>query len=344
MKRLSLSRTGWLTRRANNQERRRRSKFRKRKANIQRLLGFSTFIAPSDININEPKCRSNTLSFVSEIRNAAISGKRKIHLDFTSAKALAAGGTIILLAELTRLRHAFKDLVIKSTPPRNGKAAQVMKQTGIAKVARTNIKTRVRDHDVVNWNCATGEGAQGQQCDKILGPYDGLIAESLSDQLYRGLTEAMTNAHHHAYYSQRGDGITCSADYRPWWMFSQEKDGYLTVIFCDLGLGIPTTLPVRQQKWWARIKRFGIDEKGDAKLIQGAVRNSQSRTRMLHRGKGLRQIAETVNSAQNGRVLIFSNRGVYRLESGIEYVQDYTDSIMGTVIQWRMPLPLESRK
>lgn len=305
------------------------------------LGGYERFSAPEKLSLLDAKHRRKVLGFIVGIRNRVISGKRKIFVDLTPAKAFASGATIMILAELMRLKHAFPDLKFRSSCPRNSKAAQVVKQTGLAKILRTSVKAKVKDHDVVYWKCAAGQQVLGQRCDEILGPYNGVIAEALSDHLYRGLTEAMTNAHHHAYLDQRGDGINLDLSYRPWWMFSQEKDGLLNVVFCDLGLGIPATLPIRHEKWWGYVKRFGLDLKGEGKLIQGAVRNSQSRTRKLHRGKGLRQIAETVNSAPKGRVHIFSNHGLYTLEGGVENTYDYNESIMGTVIQWRMPLPVE---
>jgi hypothetical protein len=122
-----------------------------------------------------------------------------------------------------------------------------------------------------------------------------------------------------------------------WWMFSQERDGYLTVVFCDLGVGIPTTLPVKKPKWWQKIVSLGKAD-SDAEIIRGAVDMSLSRTGKHYRGKGLRQLLEVVQGHPDGAIRIFSNRGCYTFNHGRASVRDYGDSIMGTLIQWKLPV------
>lgn len=311
-----------------------------------RPKNFKCVIAPDSIGLDVTKSRKNTLAFIENIKNLVRKGERRIYLDFGSTRKFIAGGTILILAELTRLRHLYPDIKIRGLCPRNPKAAQVIKQVGISRLCGISVKEKVKDEDVVSWRMASGQGALGKKFDKILGTYDGIIAEALSDNLYRGVTEAMTNANHHAYFLPRGDGLKHDPEHKPWWMFSQERDGMLFVVFCDLGLGIPATLPTKQRKWWSYAQRFNINAQGDGRLIQGAVRNSQSRTRKLFRGKGLRQIVDTVNSTKEGEVHIFSNYGWYASKAQDdltakpnEYTRDFDRSIMGTVIQWSMPLP-----
>jgi hypothetical protein len=144
----------------------------------------------------------------------------------------------------------------------------------------------------------------------------------------------MTNAHQHAYIDQRGDGITTPSTYRPWWMFSQEKDGKLSVVFCDLGIGIPSSLPRTRPRLWHLMRNMT-----QGRQIEGAVRESQTRTKKQHRGKGLRQIIQTISSSEGGKAIILSNKGWYSMKAGKRASGDFSDSIMGTVIYWRMPLP-----
>jgi hypothetical protein len=339
MRKLTSKARAWLKKRAIDEEKRKLSRRTSNAKIAEKLTGFIRIPAPETFEIANTETRNTLLYFIASLKQKIINGNRKIYIDFVHTRRFRTGGAILLLAEISRLTSAYGDMKFRSSCPRTPKAAQVMKQIGLAKLLRTNVSVSVKDHDVANWKCATGQGALGEKCDAILGPYEGIIAEALSDDLYRGLTEAMTNAHHHAYISPRGDGIVCDESYKPWWMFSQEKDGYLTVIFCDLGVGIPATLPIKQAKWWQYASRLGIDMTNEGKLIQGAVRNSQSRTRLLHRGKGLRQIADTVRASSDGQVSIYSNKGLYTLANGKEKTFNHVESIMGTVIQWRMPLP-----
>lgn len=173
----------------------------------------------------------------------------------------------------------------------------------------------------------------------ILKQYDGEITQFLQDNLYTGITEAMTNVSNHAYDLQREDGLGF-CDQKSWWMFSHEKDGYLSVVFCDLGAGIPRTLPVKRRNVWNRLLRKGL--KRDSEIIKFAVKDSVSRTRKSHRGKGLRQIMEVINGLSGAEAVVYSNRGVYLMRSGRpSQCFEYRDSILGTLIYWSIPLPVK---
>ena len=189
---------------------------------------------------------------------------------------------------------------------------------------------------------AKGHEVLGEKYDIILGKYDGIITPALQGELYAGLTEAMTNAHHHAYIAKRSDGIASPKNYKPWWMFSQEKNGMLSVVFCDLGVGIPNSLPYSDdegwRKWYLVMSRFGLHKLGDARLINGAIRHSKTRTRQHNRGKGLTQIVETINASEGGTAILLSNRGWYQAKDGNETYDDYQRSINGTIISWQMPI------
>ncbi|MDR5647936.1 hypothetical protein, partial [Burkholderia cenocepacia] len=161
------------------------------------------------------------------------------------------------------------------------------------------------------------------------------MADALTTQLYKGITEAMTNVVNHAYIEPRRDGLPEQAD-PEWWMFSREMDGTLGIVFCDLGAGIPVTLPVKKPSLWDTIVRLG--NASDAHVIAHAIQDSISRTRASHRGKGLGQIVKAIDSVPRSEVLVLSNRGGFRRRNGTTNLMHYRDSIMGTMIMWRVPL------
>ncbi|UZE14768.1 hypothetical protein [Pseudomonas sp. B21-053] len=328
----------WLAKRAKDELTKIR-RLKRKCAAAAPLQSYSVIKAPFEIDIGKTKVRRSTLQFFYRIRTQINQGCRRVWIDFTETRKLASGGTLLLCAELTRLIENVQGLKIRSSLPKSNKASQVMQQVGLSRLLNTKNKTKCLDGDVVNWRSARGQGALGAKYDEILGYYDGLITDSLQSELYTGITEAMTNAQQHAYIDQRGDGIVTDPDYRPWWMFSQEKDGKLSVVFCDLGVGIPASLPRTRPRLWHFMDRLNLTE---GRQIEGAVRNSQTRTRKQHRGKGLRQIIETISSCAGGKALIFSNKGWYSMESGKQRSGDFGDSIMGTVIYWQMPLPSRS--
>jgi hypothetical protein len=114
-------------------------------------------------------------------------------------------------------------------------------------------------------------------------------------------------------------------------------NGVLSIVFCDLGAGIPRTLPLKRKSVWNRLRRKGL--RSDSEIIKFAIKDSVSRTRKSHRGKGLRQIVNAVTGQVGAEAVIYSNRGVVIVRSGGHTRSfDYRDSILGTLIFWRIPL------
>ncbi|WP_339426339.1 hypothetical protein [Pseudomonas proteolytica] len=317
------------------------TKIRLKKKNGTRTIKTS-FIAPPFFSLNGLE-RKVLVGFIKEIRESVISGSRAVFIDFRKTQKFIADGTLLFYAEMDRLLDHYPALTLRCMQPFNQKASQVLQQIGFYKRIGKNAKVSTCEHDdIISWRMARGQGAVGEQYDKILGHYDGIITEALQSELYTGLTEAMTNAHHHAYITHRGDGIRSSPSYKPWWMFSQEKAGMLTVVFCDLGIGIPGSLPHSSddgwKRWWGVMRRLGMHNRGDANVIRGAIRHSRTRTQLHNRGKGLIQIVETISEVDNGQAILQSNRGWYRIHDRKETIDDYELSIMGTIIFWQMPL------
>lgn len=279
------------------------------------------------------------------IRDGVANSKMHVVVDLSSVEEFSSGATLVFLAELSRIFDISPQASISGVAPNGNRGRQVIKQVGIAELLGIDMSDEVdvdRD-DVKHWRCARsvrGQGADGEKYENIMHHYEGVVAEALDSDLYTGITEAMTNANHHAYFMQRGDEFENPEDYKPWWMFSQEKAGRLTVVFCDLGSGIAKTLPYKRPEIWDRVRNMLAGRNMDeGKVIQEAVEHSRTRTSKEYRGKGLRQIVETLKGISDSKVMIFSGHGVYRLSGGRERNYHYAGDILGTVILWSMPLP-----
>ena len=321
----------------------RKQMFRIRKQNILRrksikLREMVTVIkAPDIFTISSKDNRRSLLHFLDRLRETVVLRKHAVRIDFGSTQKMFADGTLLLYAELSRINRLKGSVVVRCSPPRNNKVAQVLKQVGIFDLVGYRRKIETTDDDVIHWRSAKGREVIGEKFDEVLGHYDGHITEALSQKLYLGFTEAMTNCHHHAYIGMRPDGLNVAHEPKEWWMFSQEKDGVLTVVFCDLGIGIPGTLPIRNPSVWQRItKTFGSQL--DAHAIQEAIGESRTRTGLHHRGKGLKQLVDVIAKVNGGQVNIFSNRGRFTLKSGSESISQFKDNIYGTLITWQVPI------
>lgn len=259
-------------------------------------------------------------------------------LDFSETEKVFAEGMLLFYAEIKRLiRHTHGRVEISCSVPNNSKVAQVLKKLGLLDLLGVKAQITPVDHDVVSWRAASGHLVLGAKYDDILQHYDGEIAPYLQANLYTGITEAMTNVLNHAYDLGREDGLDVVEERKNWWMFSHERDNVLSVVFCDLGAGIPRTLPLKRKNVWNRLRRKGL--KSDSEIIKFAVKDSVSRTRKSHRGKGLRQIVEVINGVVGAEAAVFSNKGTVVMRSGGKsQLQDHQDSIMGTLIFWRIPL------
>ena len=295
--------------------------------------------APKEFKIGKVKFRRKLIAFIENFRTNYAMNRNWVCIDFSETKRMSAEGTLIFFAELSRLRRltAGQNLRLRCIAPRNTKVAQVLKQVGIFDLLNFRKRLSPTFSDVIFWRAASGREVRGAEYDNVLGSYDGRIADVLGQKFFRGLTEAMTNCHHHAYIKTRPDGLGAEKEPREWWMFSQEKEGWLSVVFCDLGIGIPGSLPVTKPNIWQRIQTtFGQDL--DAHAIQEAIAFSKTRTGSYHRGKGLKQLIDVVSSVPGGEVSIFSNKGCFSLNSGIENIFQFKDSILGTLIHWKVPI------
>jgi hypothetical protein len=111
---------------------------------------------------------------------------------------------------------------------------------------------------------------------------------------------------------------------------------------CDIGVGIPKTLPMTSPSLFERIKTvFGVSPP-DSRCIEEAVKESKSRTGRQERGKGLGNIV--ASAGDRGSILIYSNRGCYLAKSGMIETADYRGSISGTLVCWQLPLVEESKR
>lgn len=246
-------------------------------------------------------------------------------------------GGLLFLAELRRLiRYVEGKIIIDFEPPKNEKIYQVLQQIGLCDLLGVKSVIVPKDDDVINWRYAQGAQVEGKKYDDILADYDGEIAQPLQEKLFTGITEAMTNVINHAYGLERNDGLDANDNLKEWWMFSQEKDGYLSVSFCDLGAGIPRTLPIKHPSLWKRLLKFG--KSSDANAIDYAVRDSKSRTKKTYRGHGLGQIMRVCESMEGAQVIIFSNKGALTRINRHKKLYSFPDSILGTLICWKVPL------
>jgi hypothetical protein len=260
-------------------------------------------------------------------------------IDFSLTQRMNADATLLFAAELSRINSLTPRRMTCNYPPSN-RIAQILQHVGIFKMLNQKRECRVTRKDVKYWKVDVGSGVLGQRVATALRRYSSHFTDPQQSLLYRALTEAQTNCKQHAYEAPRGDG---HANVENWWMFSQYLEHDLTVALCDLGIGIPRSLPTRDEIWKrvARLMFFRGWTDDDAYRIQAAMNVGATRTKKRHRGKGLNDMRTALDGLQ-GRLQIHSNSGFYAYDAATqkETCKNFTteDSILGTIVLWSIPV------
>jgi hypothetical protein len=133
-------------------------------------------------------------------------------------------------------------------------------------------------------------------------------------------------------------------------VFSQLREERLTVVICDLGIGISRSLPHTAGSEPSLLKRLArmldpTKPHRDERAIQFALEIGRTRTEMKHRGFGLlRNIRGVIDRESAGSMFIASNRGCYSYALGGppfgtgESTSRLSRSINGTIVGWCLPL------
>lgn len=310
----------------------------KKAKRLRRKNRFKFIEAPRVFHVTrDSKIRVEMLAFLDELRNMCAS-RHNVLIDFTRTQQMMTCGTLLFVAELRNIINSCQgNIVIRCKPSQNSKVMQVLKQVGVLDLLKFREHVKPIDDDVVNWRFTKGRRVLGKEYEAILSHLDDTLDKDIQSDLYVGLTEAMANTQHHAYIDKRKQGEVAS-DVESWWAFSQVRDGLLCVVFCDLGVGIPGSLPKKQPEWYDIIERMFDGAVPDHKVIEETIKLSESRTGSSNRGKGLNQFVNAVKGVEGGYLAILSNRGGYVLDNQGPRSTPYTNSLGGTLIEWSIPL------
>lgn len=312
-----------------------------------------TLHCPEILSITEKHFRSPLLRFIRRVRFHCRTRSSTVTLDCSDVRAINSDAMLLLWAELTRILEKRRPRSIRLTQPHNAKCRQVFTQIGLAKAFNCQ-ETDTSDDDVVHWRAVSGSGVDGEKyAEQLMAPYSEILQERIAQPLWIGVQEAMTNVTHHAYILPREEEERFKAEHQDgWWMFSQEKDEKLTVLICDLGAGIPRTVPITKREVLAPVVRWmRLHKRKDADILSAVLKQTvlrerpgentetSSRTLRPNRGKGFYNIVKTVRSVDDGKVIIHSNKGLWHsMKPGSQFSKNFKDSIGGTIISWQIPL------
>lgn len=294
-----------------------------------------TIDAPESLDILDNESRNKTLTFIEKIHKALNDKFHHIRLDFEDTEAMYGPATLLLRAELHRIRERYPKRSVKCSYAKNQSVNLALSQLNVLSACGQSSRGTPNEDQTElfrSWRSESGKGSDGQKCDPILDEYELYLHGTLSQELYDGLTEAMTNTRHHAYPNRRSE----EAEYTEWWIFSQELSDHLLINICDLGIGIPKSLPSQRPQLWKKLLLLS-EAPLDSEIIQCTIDNKISSTGEDYRGKGLTQLASVADSLPQTGFMIFSGKGLYAKKNNEVTVKDYEQPINGTIAVWRLP-------
>lgn len=171
------------------------------------------------------------------------------------------------------------------------------------------------------------------------------MPESVKDLLGSGMGEAITNTLDHAYPKSERSNKTAR-----WWMSASvnKKSGEIKVICYDRGLTIPNTIAASHKKMTG-IMASWRGERSDEGIINAAMERPLSATKQSFRGRGLKELMHSINDNGQGRLEIYSRRGLVIYEktaesAGGKYSRDkLKGELRGTLVIWSI-IPSQPRK
>lgn len=342
MKKPSRRRQWYATRVRRKRTRRTIKSKRKRQTGI---CGAQIYIrAPAEFGLIATYTRTMLLRFLRTLERRTLVEGRRVYIDFTDTCKMNADGTLLFKAELGRIYHTWRARrLVKCNYPVNHVVEQVLQHLGLFKMMNCKSRMEITAEDVRYWRTASDTNVVGERTLPFVEEFQKSFPNTDSATFYGGLVEAITNCKQHAYTQKRYDSTDMPISPR-WWLFQQIKDGKHTVAICDLGIGIKRSL-LEGRKWTVALVDNMLAAlrlvKSDASYIKAAMELGKSKTNKEHRGKGLQDVKNVIDSNGNGSMYIFSNKGIYAYSPSKEPPEslwDRTDSILGTLIMWEIPL------
>jgi anti-anti-sigma regulatory factor/anti-sigma regulatory factor (Ser/Thr protein kinase) len=315
-------------------------KNKRRSLNVPEILSFS---------MNH----KGVADFLDEFHKLIFERQRYTILDFRTIQYVSAGAALVLVAELDRWRrlYNFKPSAMY-VEQWNPIVLLLLEQMGFfeilevknpPKIDKSEFETDTKFIRFYSDTLVIGESAKSMK--EVVSEVANYKVKDR--KLYEAIVEAMQNVIHHAYLPT--DNSAKKFEKR-WWMTGSfnKSTRVLKIIFYDLGVGIPATLPAKHgiELIQSFLNGLGLIN-NDANLIYAAMELGRSGTGLAYRGKGLPQMRSLVDALAPGTLRIVSGRGELIYENlGDDAKPTYRRKthdigIEGTLIQWQMSLPHE---
>lgn len=291
--------------------------------------------APEEIYLFGKRTHSQLARFLRTLRDS-FRRKTCTVIDMTRTNRLMPGGTLLMYSELCRLSLIFPQHPFRFVRSKTDVVNQIFEHLGLFELAGFRSGVVPEREDVVSWKKCSSIVNDCQPAGELIETYESLSRDEVR-QVFKGVSEAATNAVDHAYIGSRDDGLPEPLEKR-WWMFSRESESTLFVGVCDLGVGIPRSLPhTFGERVQALLAQLSL-RINDGSMIRAAMELKRTSTGKSERGKGLADMRTVVDKIPGSQLYIFSNSGAIRYSQGKFTVLNFDNSISGTMVGWTIPI------
>ena len=321
---------------------------KERSVTRQRLLSSSRGYLTAPVDFSLLRGGGEVVAFLAKISMRVLNERQPVRLDFRATERFMVPGALILYAELSRIiASSLLEDSIKIIPPNSNRVKQVMKQVGLFELTRSNVQVATNRADVIYWQLAKGATQSGDELSIVDAVAHEVNQRDLTkveaSGLWRGISEAVNNAHEHGYKFPRHDGFNGISDTK-WWLLTQIRNERFTAAVCDIGCGYARTLNPKIMEWFSGLfpRILGL-QNADTLAIQAAMEYGRSSTRQNERGRGSRDALALLEKHGAGELYVLSNRGYvqYGCRDGkvdLKRAVPLDFDIQGTIIWWNLDL------
>ncbi|MCL6262759.1 hypothetical protein [Craterilacuibacter sp. RT1T] len=290
--------------------------------------------APEVMDVTEGSHREKTMRFLFLIDDYLSKGS-VVRICFKNTKTLHPCGTLVFVSNIDVWKAKYPSRLRLKALPSDPVVAQLFKHIGILEQLGLMIELDTSHSMVKDWHYHSGNSMDAAEYrDLAISARDYIDHPEKS--LFPGcLNEAVSNTIDHAYETEPSSNELPPKAVRKWWMFSQVRDGLMSVVIYDQGVGIPRSLlskPMVQDI-------FKHLNKKDARLIEAAVSSPRTSTQLPYRGKGLPEMFSFSQQLHQGGLSILSARGGFFYDSERERYKrkHYNIKLPGTLVAWGIP-------
>lgn len=297
---------------------------------------------------------SDTVNFMGEVDKHF--GKEQCIIDFGKTKQVTAAAMIVIYAAFDNARkNGEKKSVIlwsKIAPAVN----KAIKNTKLRQlIERTDYKVTFNGTEFLPVVASHGSDEMDNVLDYIQHRvYQSKMSPETEFVYGDAVSETINNVNLHAYPNR------IDRRQKKWWLLCEVLGDQIYLAIYDTGVGIPNT--VIERPWFlASLERFYPEEYAklkedypelaraglriyvprklrDAQLVYLSMQGDVTGTRESKHGQGSKSIKALVSNTIDGKLWVFSGRGLFKFHDETEKPELYTlpTQLPGTLIQWNI--------